>query len=247
MAARAPLALVSLVLTAGACVFLFLVVLAGTRDRSPLDQIYFLRADTSDISGAPEQARWTLWNVCAVTDDRNDCPKPRPAYPFDPRRNFDSEENMPDGFLDTDKYYLMSRFMFAFIIIALFFTVLALLSGLLALVSRLGGALAGLLSGIALFFQACFAALMTALYVLARRRFRDDDKEAQLGLRAFAFVWAAFACLLLSTLFFCAILGTGRDKSSRRSGRGFFGRKRSTRDRGSFVESESQRRVKEEY
>lgn len=64
---------------------------------------------------------------------------------------------------------------------------------------------------------------------------------------AFGFVWAAVACLLLSTILFCAILGTGRDKSSRSQRGGYFGRRRSTRERGSFIESESQRRVKDEY
>jgi hypothetical protein len=51
--------------------------------------------------------------------------------------------------------------MFAFYLIALFFAVVALFTGLLALCSRLGGYLSALNTGIALFFQALAAALMT--------------------------------------------------------------------------------------
>lgn len=39
----------------------------------------------------------------------------------------------------THRYYYMSRFMFAFYLIAFFFAHIALLTGLLALFSRLGG------------------------------------------------------------------------------------------------------------
>lgn len=51
--------------------------------------------------------------------------------------------------------------MFAFYIMALFFSVIALFTGLLALCSRLGGYLSGLTTGVALFFQTFAAALMT--------------------------------------------------------------------------------------
>ncbi|KAI9885048.1 MAG: hypothetical protein M1823_003147 [Watsoniomyces obsoletus] len=251
MVARAPLALVSLILTAGACLLLFLVVLGGTRDRTPLDDIYFLRAETSGIGGAPREARWTLWNACETENGRNVCPSVRAAYPLDPPRNFGSDDDIPADFIGTKKYYYLTRFMFAFILIALFFAVLSLFTGLLALCSRLGGALSGLLAAVALFFQTVTAALMTAAYVMGRNAFRDGDREAYLGTKAFAFVWAAMACLLLATILFFSILATGRDTTTRSSssrGRFAFGRKRSARDRGSFIESESQRRVvKDEY
>jgi hypothetical protein len=51
--------------------------------------------------------------------------------------------------------------MWAFYIIALLFSVLALFTGLLALCSRLGGYLSGLMTAVALFFQTLAAALMT--------------------------------------------------------------------------------------
>lgn len=250
MALRAPLALVSLVLTAGAGLLLFLVVLGGTRDRTPLDDIYFLRAGTNNIPGAPNLARWTLWNVCETSgDNRNDCNSVRAAYPFDPQRNFGTSNGVPTEFLGTNRFYYLTRFMFAFILIALFFTVISLFTGLLALFSRLGGALSGLLAAIALFFQSIVASLMTAAFVLGRRYFRRAGRQADLGPKAFGFVWTAWFCLLLSTITFFLILGTGRRDTTRTTStrRGFFGRRKSTRDRGSFIESENQRRVKDEY
>lgn len=61
----------------------------------------------------------------------------------------------------TNEYYYLSRFMFAFYLIALFFAVCALLTGLLALCSRIGAYFSGLNTMIAMFFQALTAALMT--------------------------------------------------------------------------------------
>ena len=51
--------------------------------------------------------------------------------------------------------------MFAFYLIALFFAAVALLTGILAIFSRLGGYLSGLNVAIALFFQTLAASLMT--------------------------------------------------------------------------------------
>lgn len=256
MAARSPLALLSLFFLSGALLLMFFVVLAGTRDRNPLDQIYFLRADTSGIPNAPVggQSRWTLWNYCGVTPNgRNDCGFVRPAYPFDPPRNFGTQENVPQQFIGTKKFFYLTRFMFAFVLIALFFAVLALFSGLLALFSRLGGAISGLFTSIALLFQTVVASLMTAAFVLGRKRFRAVGRDAHLGRLGFAFVWTPVACLLLSTILFFMVLATRpRDTTvrTRRSGGFFqrtFPRRRAARDRGSFIETESQRRVKDEY
>ncbi len=59
------------------------------------------------------------------------------------------------------RYYLLTRFMFAFCIIGLFFAVLALFLGLLALFSRIGSFLSSAMCSVALFFQILTAALMT--------------------------------------------------------------------------------------
>ena len=65
----------------------------------------------------------------------------------------------------TSHYYYLTRFMFAFVLIGLFFAVCTLFLGLLALCSRIGSFLSSGLCSVALFFQTLTAALMT--YVLA--------------------------------------------------------------------------------
>jgi hypothetical protein len=63
--------------------------------------------------------------------------------------------------MNTTKFFYLSRFMWAFYIIALFFAVVAFFTSVLALCFRLGAYLTGLNVGIALFFQALTASLMT--------------------------------------------------------------------------------------
>jgi hypothetical protein len=85
--------------------------------------------------------QWTLWGVCgATTDGKNvNCPSPKAAYPFDPSANFGN--GVPSYFIDNSNFfYYTSRFMFAFFIIAVAFAAFSLLTGLLALCSRLGSA-----------------------------------------------------------------------------------------------------------
>ena len=94
------LALVSLVLIAGACLLIFLTILAGAVDHNPTDLIYFLQADTSQIPGAPTLSRWTLWNTCSVSaDGRNLCGAVHPAYPLDPPSNFGTTQGIDPGFI----------------------------------------------------------------------------------------------------------------------------------------------------
>ncbi|KAL8913586.1 MAG: hypothetical protein Q9171_001670 [Xanthocarpia ochracea] len=247
MTARPALALVSLILIAGAALLIFLTLLGGAIDRNPTNQFYFLEANTEGLGNAAPLTRWTFWSTCSVNDGRNVCPGVRAAYPFDPRRNFETED-----IFGGRKYYLETRFMFAFVIIGLFFAVCALFLGVLAIVSRIGSFLTSATCSIALFFQTVTAALMTAAYVQGRDAFRAADRTASLGRYNFGFMWAAVACLFLATVMLCVGGVTGKkDKtySSRTGGRKFFGRKKSTRsnrDRGSFIDPERQRRMDKE-
>lgn len=61
----------------------------------------------------------------------------------------------------THHYYYLSRFMFAFYLMAIIFAAIALFTGLLAMCSRLGGYISGFNTSLALFFQTIAAALMT--------------------------------------------------------------------------------------
>lgn len=66
----------------------------------------------------------------------------------------------------TKHYFLLSRFMFPFIIIGLFFAVLSLFTGLLAMCTRIGSYLSGFLAWLALTFQVITTCLMTYVSLL---------------------------------------------------------------------------------
>lgn len=143
---------------------MFLILLAGVLNHNPVNQFYFLQADTSGIPGAPAVSRWTYWNVCPVgANGRNNCGSVHPAFPLNPpsSRNFGTVTDVPRQFLGTSEYFYLTRFMFALMLIALFFAVCSFFAGMLALCSRIGSYLSGLLGFIALFFQTVQASLMT--------------------------------------------------------------------------------------
>ncbi|KAK5046942.1 hypothetical protein LTR84_007296 [Exophiala bonariae] len=244
MAGKGLFSLLSLILVAGGLLFMFFILLAGAIDHAPVDKWYLLQADTSNIPNAPPISRWSYWNVCGVENGRTVCgeedySKVHPAFPLDPasHRTFDTDVNVPEDFVNHHGFYfLMTRFMFAFMLIALFFGAISLLTGLLALCTRIGSYLSGLLTLIAAFFQAINAALMTAAYLKGRNNFRDNNQDSSIGQYAFGFEWAAFACFFLATILFC--VGPSRKDKTASSGRGGFfkgRRSRSTRSRGSFV------------
>jgi hypothetical protein len=162
--------LASLILIAGGVLLMLFILLAGAIDGNPVNRWYLLEADTSGIPNAPDgNARWSYWNVCPVDGDRTACgdadyEKVHPAFPLDPasHRTFDTTVNVPQNFVDNHGYYFyLTRFMFAFMLIALFFAVMALFTGLLALCTRIGAYISSLLAFIALFFQLIQASLMT--------------------------------------------------------------------------------------
>ncbi|KAJ4509698.1 Eisosomes component [Exophiala dermatitidis] len=244
MAARGIFSLISLILLAGGLLLMFFILLAGAIQDSPVNKFYILQANTSAIPGAPPVSRWSYWNVCGVQNGRTVCGNEsysdvHPAFPLDPssHRTFDTTVNVPADFVKHHAYYFyMTRFMFAFMLIALFFGVCALFTGLLALCTRLGSYLSGLLTTLAMGFQAIQVSLMTAAYVKGRNNFHRNGQSARLGRYAFGFEWAAFACFLLSTILFC-LAGSARRDTTTSTRRGFFKgrRSRSTRSRGSFV------------
>ena len=241
---------------------MFLILLAGAVNHKPVSQFYFLQAHTSGIPGAPTTSRWTYWNVCPVgANGRNNCGTVHPAFPLDPpsSRNFGTTTDVPHQFIGTSEYFYLTRFMFAFMLITLFFGVMSFFTGLLALCSRIGSYLSGLLIAIALFFQTLNAALMTqaasplqapplanicysAAYVIGRNNFRSNKQTANIGSYAFGFEWAAWGCFLISTVLFCIAGGSRKKDSTAYSSnrRSFFGGKRSksSRSRGSFIDGD---------
>lgn len=246
-AAKPVFGLAALLLVAGGIVMQIFTILSGAIHSSPINQFYFLQAGTNGIANARNPSRWTFFAICGQDPSSGhnaNCGAVVPALPFDPPRNFGTTENVPQQFVGTHMYFYLSRFMFAFYLIALFFAACALFTGLLALCSRLGGYLSGLTVSIALFFQALAASLLTAWVIKGRNAFRSAGLEASIGRYLLAFAWASFACFLIATVLFCLGGALGGDRSSGVS------RRRSTksnRSRASFMDTDSQRRVKDDY
>lgn len=159
------ISLVSLLLVAGGIVLQFFVILSGGNNSTPLNHVYFLEATTNGIPNARNPSRWTYWAICAVSSDglNTDCGQPVPALPFSPthRTNFATSQGVPDAFVDSHKYYYLSRFAWVFYLLALLFAVTALATGLLALCTRFGAYLSSVNAFIALFWQTLAATLMT--------------------------------------------------------------------------------------
>jgi hypothetical protein len=174
MAARSILSLVSIIVLAGGVVLQFFVILSGVVNNSaPINNVYFLQASTAGISSSgnnyvPNPARWTYFATCGVRNGHNaNCGKVNAAMPFDPVRNFGTQTNVPEGLIQhPGQYYYMSRVMWAFYLIALFFAVVALFLSVFAVCSRLAAKFTGLVTIIALIMQAVTAALMTYVHVL---------------------------------------------------------------------------------
>lgn len=239
MVARPILAIISLILLAGGIVLQFFIILSGGINSDPINQIYFLEATTNGITPQPRNpTRWTYFALCGANDKDNNvnCGDPVPALPFSPRddSNFGTQRGLPGDF-DGNYYYYLSRFAWVFLLLALLFAAMGLATGLIAMCSRIGGYLSGMIVIVALFFQTLAAALYTTWIVKGRDAFKSDGQDAKVGVKALAFLWTSMTCFFLSTILFCIGGAVGRDKHNSSSAKGSrFGRSKSKRSRGSF-------------
>ncbi|KAL7268561.1 Eisosomes component [Rhizina undulata] len=219
IAGRPICALLGLFFLAGTIVLLFFLILAGAYDRTPLNEIFFLQADTSGIPNAPNGiCHWTLYNFCEQRNGLNyNCRPNNAAYPFLPQKNFNTEKNVPSDFIDhPGRYFYLSRFLYSFYIIGVFFAVVALFIGLLATVSKLGGAAAAAMTVVALFCVTFSATIMTACFVMGQHAFQNAGRFARVGVKAFAFTWTCVALLFLANIAFCiSYIGDRRKERSK--------------------------------
>lgn len=88
------LGLPALIFLGGAIVLLFFVILSGTTNTSPLNQTYFLQADTNGITGAKAVSQWTYFYICGPGNQ--DCTRASPAMPFG-HAWADNADNIPNG------------------------------------------------------------------------------------------------------------------------------------------------------
>jgi hypothetical protein len=84
----------------------------------------------------------------------------------------------------------------------------------------------------------------SAWVVKGRNAFRSANLDASIGRYLLGFAWASFACFFVATILFCLGGVLGGDRSSGVSRRRST---KSTRSRASFMDTDSQRRVKDDY
>lgn len=185
---------------AGAILLLIFTVLSGSSKHAPLNKFYWLEADTSNIPNAPaDRSAWTFWGVCQKNDYSN-CLL-GPAYPISPPDNFGTHENVPQDFINNENtYFYLSRFAFAFCLIALAFVGLAFIIDILGFCFEIIDKVVIILITIALIFMAGFASLQTAVTVLAKNAFSNADRYAHVGVKSMSIMWAAFVCILICWL-----------------------------------------------
>ncbi|KAI0008178.1 SUR7/PalI family-domain-containing protein [Xylariaceae sp. FL0662B] len=239
------LAPLSIIFTGGAAVMLFFVILSAVTTTSPLSKTYFLQADTDGITGARSVTQWAYFYICG--EGNLDCSGSWPAPPLGWAWSA-NPANAPPSLVgsnggDTTSYYFfyMWRFGWVFYLITLVFMVLAFFAGFVACFGRLGSAVAGLTTLVALFFYTIAVSMMTAVFVKMRNAFLADGRTATLGRYAFGFSWGSWAALLIAVvLLFVGTFG------SKDGGAGRFGRKRgSVRSRRSY--DIGGHRVKDDY
>ena len=86
--------------------------------------------------------------------------------------------------------------------------------------------------------------MCSAWVVKGRDAFHSAGFEASIGRYLLGFAWASFACFLIATVLFCLGGVLGGDRSSSVSRRRST---KSTKSRASFMDTDSQRRVKDDY
>lgn len=155
----------ALVLLAGSLVLLWFVILSGVVHTAPLDRTFFLRADTSGITGARPITQWTYFYTCG--DGNLDCGKASPDPPFGKAWG-SNPSNAPEELVGNHgsnttsaKFFYMWRFGWVFYLLGLFFSTITFFTGFLACLGRLGAAISGLMCIFSLFLTTVGVSLMT--------------------------------------------------------------------------------------
>ncbi|KAI5464125.1 SUR7/PalI family-domain-containing protein [Mariannaea sp. PMI_226] len=220
MAKNGPLGVAGLIMMGTSILFLFFIVLSGVTNSTPLRKTYFLRADTSGITGARDVTQWTYFYFCG--ENNQDCGSARAAPAFGKAWS-SRPQNAPHQLVGaqadhttSSQYFYMWRFGWVFMIITLFFEVLAFFSGFLACCGRLGSAIAALISTSALIISTVAMSLMTATFVKARDAFHSDNRSASVGAYAFGFAWGSWAALFIATMLYC--IGMRGDRHNKGEG-----------------------------
>lgn len=204
---------------------MWFVILSGVREHTPLNRVWFLRADTSGIAGSKHPvSQWTFFKICG--EFNRNCDKSKAALPLG-YAWYDDSTGAPKGLTGnhghdtTSRYYFyMWRFGWVFYFIAFILANFAVLFGLLACLKIVTVA-TGLITLASLFFLTLAACLMTfvfhpsytqialltqhsAVFTKARDKFKDEGRAAKVGPYAFGFTWASVVLLFLCSLLYIA-------------------------------------------
>lgn len=187
---------------AGTMLLLLFIIMAGSGDHTPLN-FYWVRADTSNISGAYSESAWSFWGVCSYPGFK-DCQR-GPAYPISPKDNFQTLQGVPSDLVNNrDNVYYLSRFGFCFVVIAICFTGVALIVDLLGFFFQIIDKIVSIFVGFALFFIAGYNAFYTSAAVLARNAFSNEGQSTKLGVKLIAVSWTSLVTIAIVFFTTCA-------------------------------------------
>lgn len=190
---------------------LLFCVMSGAVASFPFDTFYWVQVDTSSISNLGYDVyRWTFWGICHPSSfsesSQGVCTQLGPAFPISPMDNFDSEfvSLLPSDFITNQQsYYYLSRFTFAFILIALVFSGIALINVAVSPIWKSFRDANILYICLALIFAVAGAACGTSVSILTRNKFNDGGFEAKLNASLLGMLWASVFCLLIMFFLSC--------------------------------------------
>lgn len=237
---RAIFVILPLILTAGALLLLLLTVLSGASTNSPLNKFWYLRAEisSSGTTSPDGMLHWTNYNFCGSQNGNNvDCGSKHAAYGFAPATQLvDPSPAVPTSAVThNSRSRITSRTYYAFLLISLFFTFVAMVMCLAGFFGRLGAVIGLIASFLAWVMVTIAASLMTVVYVRGRNYFRSGGITSNVGVKLFAFMWAAMAALLLALLIFAIGVCIPGEGSRRRRKTASYQEKPLVADNESFV------------
>lgn len=203
---------ISLLFTAGTILLLFFIILGGIKGSGVTSHFYYFRAVTTSV--APDTAgvtQWSLWGNCQYSGDdasspgdNVSCTDHHPAYGFDLGKNL-GVSDVPESFSSRhNSLYYMSRFLFPFFLIGLFFAVLNLFIFPFQYKSKIVSLVAYISNILSFLFVTSAAGLVTALNVKLRSAFKDAGEDStHLGRLVIAFAWTCVFMIMCQFILLC--------------------------------------------
>lgn len=204
-------ATIALLFVPGTALMLLFCVLSGGVDAFPFNTFYWVEVDTSSIKDIGYSVyRWTYWGICHPesidSSSQGTCTLLGPAVPISPMDNFGSSflSSIPNDFIANQQtYYYLSRFSFAFVLIALIFTGISLINLIVSPIWSTFKDANVLYLFLAMIFATAGASCGTAVSVLVKTKFHDAGMEAKLNASFFGMLWASVFCLLFMFFLSC--------------------------------------------